>query len=281
VGLRGSRPARAVRRRLDRLRGPQASITPARPQHRHVVVVTYGRSGSTLVQGLLNALPRTLVRGENNLYVLPLFRAYAAVVAFRRQHLTHNPRADHSAFYGLHEVRPESFVRNARGLVGRHLVGSESPGDYDVLGFKEVAWHRIRDDELAPFFDYLDRVLPECRFVLNSRAFDDVVVSGYWKGNDLDQVTRKIRRVEQIQQFLRDTRPERVLDVRYEDLCSNDPAVADASMRALAEFTVGTCDEALLQRLRETARVGHGPFPFGASRTRDAGKVRPDARPPG
>jgi len=34
---------------------------------RYVFVVTYGRSGSTLMQGLLNALPGVLVRGESSL----------------------------------------------------------------------------------------------------------------------------------------------------------------------------------------------------------------------
>ena len=35
----------------------------------YVFVVTYGRSGSTLVQGMLNTMPRTLVRGEHALSI--------------------------------------------------------------------------------------------------------------------------------------------------------------------------------------------------------------------
>ena len=36
--------------------------------HDYVFVVTYGRTGSTLVQVLLNTLPRTLVRSENGMF---------------------------------------------------------------------------------------------------------------------------------------------------------------------------------------------------------------------
>ena len=50
---------------------------------RFLFVVTYGRSGSTLVQGLLNAMPGVLVRGENNLFVLPLFRSWDALASFQ------------------------------------------------------------------------------------------------------------------------------------------------------------------------------------------------------
>src|SRR6056297_391020 len=44
-----------------------------------VFVVTYGRSGSTLVQNLLNGLPGACVRGENENLLAPLVRAWDIV----------------------------------------------------------------------------------------------------------------------------------------------------------------------------------------------------------
>jgi hypothetical protein len=238
------------------------------PQYRYVFVVTYGRSGSTLVQGLLNTLPRTLVRGENNLYVLPLFRAWASVRSFRETHLRHNPRASHSAFYGLNEVTPASFVRSTRTLVTGHLLGSTPPREVDVLGFKEVLWHRVRAGETKAFFDFLDRAFPGCRYVLNERDHDKVAGSGFWQSRDRDEVMSAIRRVEEIQRFLRETRPRRTLDLRYELLTSDDRATSDAQLRSLAEFVHGSCDDDLLAELRQTRETGHGPYPFGKSRNR-------------
>jgi hypothetical protein len=234
----------------------------------YVFVVTYGRSGSTLVQGLLNTLPRTLVRGENNLYVLHLFRAMHSAQAFRKTHLKHNPKASHSAFYGLNEITPASFVQSTRGLVTGHLLGSVSPDEVDTLGFKEVLWHRIRPAETEAFFDFLDKAFPGCLFVLNERDHEKVVGSGFWQGQDEDEVLQAIARVEEIQAFLRETRRERALDLRYELLTSEDQATSDAQLRALAEFAHGSCDDALLEQLRETRKTGHGPYPFGKSRDR-------------
>jgi len=256
--------ARALAGRVKRLvRRP-----PDVPTYRYVFVVTYGRSGSTLVQGLLNTLPRTLVRGENGFYVLHLFRAWASVRKFRSVHRRHKPRVSHSAFYGLNEVTPASFVESTRGLVTGHLLGSVPPKQVDVLGFKEVLWHRVRPTETEGFFDFLDSAFPGCRFVLNERDHEKVVGSGFWQGQDQDQVLAAIRRVEEIQGFLRSTRKERTLDLRYELLTSEDQATSDAQLRSLADFVHGSCDDALLAQLRETRKTGHGPYPFGKSRDR-------------
>jgi hypothetical protein len=235
------------------------------PQYRYVFVVTYGRSGSTLVQGLLNTLPRTLVRGENNFYVLPLFRAMVNARSFRRTHMKHNPRASHSAFYGIHEIEPASFVDSTHDLMTGHMLGSVGRREVDVLGFKEVLWHRVNRDETERFFDFLDEVFPGALYVLNERAHENVVGSGFWQRQDEDEVLAAIRRVEEIQQFLRRTRPRRVLDLRYELITSDDRAVSDAQLRGLAEFVHGSCDDALLASLRQTRETGHGPFPFGKS----------------
>lgn len=268
--------ARAVVRRaaqapVGRALAPRVRRLVRGPEHRYVFVVTYGRSGSTLVQGLLNTLPRTLVRGENNFYVLPLFRAMVHVRAFRRLHMKHNPHASHSAFFGLHEIEPQSFVQSTHDLMTGHLLGEASPREVDVLGFKEVLWHRVRPDETKSFFGFLDQVFPGCLFVLNEREHDKVVDSGFWQRHDRDEVLAAIRRVEDIQAFLRETRPERTLDLRYELVTSEDRATSDAQLRALAEFVHGECDDALLAALRQTLATGHGPFPFGKSRGRRSG----------
>lgn len=262
-------PRPALPARLSRLaRRLRRRGRPARHEHRYVVVVTYGRSGSTLVQGLLNTLPRTLVRGENSLYVLTLFRAMAQVRAFGQAHNKHHPRRTESAFFGVHEIKPRSFVRSARELVRGHLLGSVAPGEVDVLGFKEVLWHRVEKEETEDFFAYLDQVLPGCKYVLNEREPGEVVGSGFWQSKDSSEVLDKVSRVQEIQEFLRQTRPDRVLDYHYELVTHEDRAISDAQLKALAEFVHGSCDDALLARMRETLGTGHGPNPFGKSRGR-------------
>jgi hypothetical protein len=231
-------------------------------------VVTYGRSGSTLVQGLLNTLPRVLVRGENSFYVLPLYRAMAQTMAFRELHYNHRPRQVSSAFYGLRAVRRARFVSATRRLMTENLLGPIDRSAVDVLGFKEVLWHEVSAEETADFFDFFDETFPGARYVLNTRKHEDVAASGFWQKHDSDEVYAAIKRVEEIQQHLRQTRPDRVLDIRYELLTGEDREVSDAQLRSLAEFVVGSGDEDLMDQLRETLRTGHGPYAFGASHGR-------------
>jgi hypothetical protein len=236
-----------------------------------VFVVTYGRSGSTLVQGLLNTLPHTLVRGENNFYILPLFRAQALARGFQRKYAKADTGPS-SAFYGLHEIDLAAFERSAHQLMVSELLGEADPQQVRRLGFKEVLWHRIGPKETAGFFDFFEAVFPGARYVLNQRNHEQVLGSGFWQRQDEDEARQALIRVEEIQQFLREARPDRVYDTRYEVITGDDPTASDAQLRGLAEFVHGQCDDELLAQLHETMKEGHGPNPFGASRGRRAAK---------
>jgi hypothetical protein len=243
------------------------TVTQPTTLPRFTFVVTYGRSGSTLVQGLLNTLPGGLVRGENNFFVLPLFRSWSALREFHKKYAgLATDRGVQSAFYGIDEVRGDAFAASTRELVLPQLYGSVDPDEVRVLGFKEVLWHRVRPKETAAFFDFLDQVFPDARYVLHRREHEQVTTSGFWRNQDPATVSRSLLRVENIQDRLRETRPDRTHDTRYERLTSDDPAVGDQELRGLAEFVLGSCDDDLLRRLRETLAVGFGPNPFGKSK---------------
>ncbi len=252
---------------VDRIR---RRLRPATPRHEleYVFVVTYGRSGSTLLQGLLNTLPRVLVRGENGLYVLHVYRACAKAMAFKELHNHHRPREVRSAFYGLRNVHRRRFVRAARILVTDTLLGPVGRDKVDVLGFKEVLWNEVRPEETEGFFGFLDSAFPGARYILNQRTHADVASSGFWQKHDTDEVLAALERIEDIQAYLRESRPDRVLDTRYELITSEDSEVSRAQLRTLAEFVVGSCDDALVEKLRDALQTGYGPKAFGASHGR-------------
>jgi hypothetical protein len=261
---------------VDRIRR-RLRPAPSR-QLEYVFVVTYGRSGSTLVQGLLNTLPRVLVRGENGLYLLQIYRACAKAMAFREQHIRHRPGDVRSAFYGLRHVQQRRFVRAARTLVTGALLGPVGRDEVDVLGFKEVLWNEVGPEETEGFFAFLDRAFPGTRYVLNQRTHADVADSGFWQRRDTDEVFAALQRIEEIQAYLRESRPDRVLDTRYELITSDDDEVSGAQLRNLAEFLVGSCDDALMEKLRESLKTGYGPKAFGASHGRREKRERRAAR---
>lgn len=239
---------------------------------RYVFVLTYGRSGSTLVQGLLNTLPGALVRGENDFFVLPLFRSWQTLRQVRnKQHQAAAQKGLQSAFYGLDETDPDAYAVQAGELVSRQLYGAVDPATVDVLGFKEVHWHRVRPKETGALFDFFDLAFPGVRYVVHRRDHSAVSTSGFWRRREPDEVEQALRRVEEIQAELVEQRPDQVLETQYERFTSDDRTTADAELRRLAEFAGGSCDDALLARLRETMSVGFGPRAFKGQAGRDRG----------
>ena len=235
------------------------------PSPRFVFVVTYGRSGSTLTQGMLNTMPRTLIRGENGFYILPLFRSYAVFSEFLERF--GKPHADRitSAFYGLRESDPEDYAASVRGLVQRQLLGPVPVTDVDRLGFKEVLWHRIPERDWAAMFDFLDQAFEEPLYVLNQRDVAMASTSGFWRRKP-DAAIKQITRIRKLQAFLLESRPTRTFLNTYEGMTSEDHDVAADQLRRLAEFVTGGCDDDLLAALFTTRETGYGPNPFGVAR---------------
>lgn len=256
-------------RRLGRRPTPPKSQDPE-PERMptFVFVVTYGRSGSTLVQGLLNALPATLVRGENGLYAVDLFQAHRRATTFAEAHAHHRPRKVESAFFGAHLVTDERLAGLERSLMLGLLLGDGGRKRPLRMGFKEVLWHRIPAEDTEAFFDWFEQVFPDARYVLNTRKMEDASASGFWRSYERDDALGAMGRVVDIQEYLRSTRPERVLDTRYEIITGDDKDAADQALAALSTFVTGKVNDKILERMRQVLAVGHGPHPFRASRSR-------------
>lgn len=231
----------------------------------HVFVVSSGRSGSTLVQGLLNSLPGVLVRGENSFYVLPLYRAFRAAADFKQTYGGRSKESS-SAFYGMAETNPPDFPRTFRQLLLRQLIGKQNPRSVKVIGFKEVRWEYLQPKEYDSFFRFFEQLFPKARYVLNERDPEQVVGSGQWLRVDPETAHRELAKGREVRDWLRRNRPRRVYETTFEVITGSDDAAKDAQLKGLAEFTVGRCDDAMLADMRAVLSVGHGPFPFGKAR---------------
>jgi hypothetical protein len=240
-------------------------VLPVHRPHRYLLVVSPGRSGSTLVQGLLNTLPGTLIRGENGFVLRPLFQAERALRGTRSRYY-HGSDQMTSAFYGIGETDADELVRALRGQLVRQLLGRANPTRVRTIGFKEIRWEEIPSDEISEFFDFVERLFPEARFVLNHRDPATTIQSGHWRDVDEATALAAIARVNAIQDWLRYHRP--TLDTHYEVITGADETARDAALRDLAEFAGARCDDATLDRMRAQLRIGHGPYPFGRVRGR-------------
>lgn len=140
---------------------------------RHVFVISYGRTGSTLLTALLSNHPRVLVRGENRSLFRYLQGAYDSLTA------SYDPRGGEASnpFYGAHLFQDSFLVPWLRTTAEAFLAGDRGADTFDVLGFKEVAYND--PDTIRVDLDFIRRLFPECLLLFNTRDPAEVAYSDF------------------------------------------------------------------------------------------------------
>ena len=184
---------------------------------KHVFVMTYGRSGSTLLMGILNSIPGWLIRGENR-------HAMRHLYDFHRSGMAEKARVDPDRasqpthpWFGIDGYPEVASLQHIRALAEATLL--RPAPDTRVSGYKEIRWY---DQDLPDYLAFLQQVFPGCRFVLNTRNLADVAASNYWthKDDPLGQVQRIEERMLSAAEGLGDA----VHRVHYDDYVA-DPEV--------------------------------------------------------
>ena len=163
--------------------------TSAQPDS-YVFIVTYGRSGSTLLQSILNSIDGYCIRGENGGILPHLSRAYhdlkdSGPITGLRTAAKPSP-VDHPWFGGecidsdkLGASMCASFIDNVLALPAGTRVG----------GFKEIRYHAL-GSYLNRHLDFISQYFPNAKFVFNIRNLNDVANSGWWRERDRQEVIR-------------------------------------------------------------------------------------------
>jgi hypothetical protein len=138
-------------------------------------VVTYGRSGSTLLMGVLNSIPGFLVRGENWDALHHLFRFHQTLEEGSRRWDRARLRQRTHPFFGAGDFPEQRSLQRIRELVVDTVLRPRE--DTRVTGFKEIRWYR---DDVDEYVGWLRRVFPGARFVVNTRDHEEVRRSGWW-----------------------------------------------------------------------------------------------------
>jgi hypothetical protein len=167
---------------LDALRTAQdVAAGRDRADLRYLFVVTYGRSGSTLLQGILNSAPGVLLRGENGGLLLDLYRLHSTAVGHRDRLARSSPLPAEHPWWGIDGYRDETAYRGFRTLLLDTVL---RPGpDAELVGFKEIDWVRTDMPGALPgVLAFTRAVFPGARFVFNTRDLADVAQSKWWAG---------------------------------------------------------------------------------------------------
>lgn len=196
---------------------PVAVDDDARKDHDFVFVVAYARSGSTLLQALLNACPGVLIRGENNNALYHLFRA---VTALEEAHGLHGRPSTagkrDEPWFGADRIEPDFFERRALTLFLRRVL--TPPPGAKVIGFKEIRYTPffIPDDQFAPYMTFLLERFPRSKIVFNSRRAADVAASSFIAKENPDRVKTWVAATDaRFAAFAKTS--DRVIHMRYED----------------------------------------------------------------
>ncbi len=191
-----------------------------------ILVVTYGRSGSTLLQGLLNSIEGCLITGENFNFIFGLYQAFKSLKKTKKFSHADTPN---QAFYGAHKIDMDSFIKNMQTTV-KNIILADKIKDPDIVcyGFKEIRYLPYDNDfcvEATDFSDYLDflnLLFPNVCFVFNTRNIDDVIKSGWWKNRDPIETTKILNQAEELFKNYHYIHPDNSFMISYEDIVSQN-----------------------------------------------------------
>lgn len=145
---------------------------------RYLVVVTYGRTGSTAIQAALNALPGVRIRGENYGALRGLRQYLQSVAETASRH--HAGKPTHP-WYGSARLDPTAVLTDLRRHVVTHVL--RPAPDTAVVGFKEIRYepgHFQDYDDLLDYLLFLDKLLPGVGYLMNVRDPREAARSGWW-----------------------------------------------------------------------------------------------------
>lgn len=199
------------------------------PDFQHVFIVTYGRSGSTLLAGMLNSIEGWLIRGENGNFCYDLFKSYAAIRS--AQAIASKTHLDSTAaYFGIHDVCLEDYRRGLRELARETLLSGvdEAPR---VVGFKEIRYPKLlKDQTFEPYLDFLLETFPASAIVFNYRDLRDVMRSKWWShGRPWERAKnkRRLREFEQRSQAYAAKNSNACFEINYADAVKQTSKLRD------------------------------------------------------
>jgi hypothetical protein len=171
-------------------------------KYKSIIIVTYGRSGSTLLQGILNTIPNCTIRGENHNFIYSIFQAYQQLKKAKKMESPLNPHYNtpQHSWYGASQVDLNLFLEAQKKIIKDLLIGQSSDTYY---GFKEIRYINVLED-LEPFIEFLELVMEDVAIVFNIRNSKDVAQSSWWQEKDpeilipkLDKTIQKFQELSQ------------------------------------------------------------------------------------
>lgn len=161
-----------------------------------ILIITYGRSGSTLLQGILNTIDGVLVRGENDNIFYNLFLFYEKITVASKKY--GSAIFPNQPWYGIGLFEKSLLLSHIRDMVRDIILGDKrSCTDITCYGFKEIRYNEIVNN-LFPYLDFLNKIFQNAVFIFNTRNIDDVLKSNLWKSCDQETARKELILLESL-----------------------------------------------------------------------------------
>lgn len=215
-----------------------------------ILIVTYGRSGSTLLQGILNSIDGVLIRGENSNFFYSLYQSYQRLIR-TQQYSGEDPT---KPWYGSQEINLDLFLQQLSSIGKNILVQDRS--NVRCYGFKEIryAWsgdeivdylELLKEDKFEQYLDFLTKIFPQPCFIFNTRKLEAVLASQWWTKGDAEQHRQQLLALENKFQSFTQKNSDRCFSITYEDLIYKTAKLQDLFNFLGATYQDNTIDSIL------------------------------------
>lgn len=211
-----------------------------------IFIVTYGRSGSTLLQSLLQSIPRSHIVGENYNVAEALLQASNRAMRTKKT-WGKKPHPKHHPWFGAHEVTPSRFEKQLVQAFVEEII--HPPKDVRWFGFKEIRYPAV-GDALADTLAFYRRNFPNAQIIFNSRDAQEVAKSKWWANRPAEDVYKMVAQMDQRFADYTASNPDHSHHAFHANTATNPAALKPLFDKLGEPFDRGTIEAVLKCKLR-------------------------------
>lgn len=221
-----------------------------------VFIITYGRSGSTVLQKVLQSIEGYFIRGENNHTLFPLYMAYRRAHEARFKH-GGTPQGPDNPWYGADAILPANFSQRLCDVFLEEII--KPPKSARIVGFKEIRFHEAGPELFDQYLDFIAAKFPNTKFIFNMRRWEDVSKSSWWATMDPQRVQEILETCDGFYKKYAAKHPGRSLLMQFEDFRGNPDAFVPLFEFLGEPFDRAKIEEVISHKLEHAANVTGGP----------------------
>jgi hypothetical protein len=214
------------------------------PIRKFVFIVSYGRSGSTVLQSMLATVPGSHIMGENLDALAGLFQSYRSAVQAKAEQGSAPRTAPGDPWRGAHKIKPDQYNHKLATAFLEDVLNVEKGAT--IVGFKEIRY--FDHEDLEEYLDYIRLTFVPGLLVFNRRNAEDVAKSAWWGTHPAD-IAEQVRRFDQRTEAYATLHSNCCLSVSYDEYVRDPQVLQPLFDRLDATFDLATLHGVLAVRL--------------------------------